>query len=176
MNSGISNLILKAEPPWICLATRNVASILRQALQLSFPSNGRIAVRWLRGSKMRGTKGLFDEFSAALQFPYYFGENWNAFDECIEELEGIDADGYLLIILNSDELLVDTEDPEVEIEHLFSKLSYAGEEWAKPINQGSSSDRPSKSFHVILHVDETKASAFRNRLEGAGLVLPEIPN
>jgi hypothetical protein len=26
------------------------------------------------------------EFAASFQFPYYFGENWPAFDECINDL------------------------------------------------------------------------------------------
>jgi hypothetical protein len=45
-----------------------------------------LTVRIVRGRKMRGYQGLFDEFSAALQFPWYFGENGNAFDECLADL------------------------------------------------------------------------------------------
>jgi len=37
-----------------------------------------LAVRLVRGHKSRAVDGLFDEFAAALQFPYYFGANWAA--------------------------------------------------------------------------------------------------
>ena len=50
-----------------------------------------LTVRVVRGRKMRNLPGLFDEFSAALQFPLYFGENEDAFDECIADLENLPA-------------------------------------------------------------------------------------
>lgn len=46
-----------------------------------------LTVRTVRGSKMLTEDQLFTEVSAALQFPYYFGENWPAFDECLADLE-----------------------------------------------------------------------------------------
>ena len=35
----------------------------------------------VRGWKMRDRLGVFDQFGALLQFPRYFGQNWNAFVE-----------------------------------------------------------------------------------------------
>jgi hypothetical protein len=49
-------------------------------------SETRLVVRTLRGVKMQTVQQLFDEFAAALQFPWYFGENWAAFDECLTDL------------------------------------------------------------------------------------------
>ena len=37
-------------------------------------------VRWLVGSRMEYKPALLDECAAALQFPWYFGSNWDAFD------------------------------------------------------------------------------------------------
>ncbi|MFC9892290.1 barstar family protein [Nocardia sp. NPDC127579] len=64
-------------------------------------------VRELRGSKMRTTAGVFDEFAAAFQFPYYFGENKDAFDECLRDLGEFvgDAPGYVAVVRDSAELL-----------------------------------------------------------------------
>lgn len=36
---------------------------------------------------MRTVAQLNDEFSAALQFSAYFGENWPAFNECLKDLD-----------------------------------------------------------------------------------------
>jgi hypothetical protein len=43
-------------------------------------------VRWIRGKKMASYSDMFDEISAALQFPWYFGGNSAAFDECLADL------------------------------------------------------------------------------------------
>ncbi|MEU0505832.1 barstar family protein [Nocardia sp. NPDC005998] len=66
-------------------------------------------VRELRGRKMRTTAGVFDEFAAAFQFPYYFGANKDAFDECLRDLDDFvgSATGYVAVIRDSAELLVD---------------------------------------------------------------------
>ncbi len=65
--------------------------------------------RELRGSKMRTVAGVFDEFAAAFQFPYYFGENKDAFDECLRDLDEFvgPALGYVALIRDSSELLAD---------------------------------------------------------------------
>lgn len=42
---------------------------------------------YLRGLRCKDEDDFFKEVSAAFQFPWYFGENWPAFDECICDLE-----------------------------------------------------------------------------------------
>ncbi len=74
---------------------------------------------------MRTLSGVFDEFAAALQFPPYFGENWGAFDECIEDLEWLPATGYLLLLIDATELLVDEENAEKHMSALVRVLEKA---------------------------------------------------
>ncbi|MFE9786255.1 barstar family protein [Nocardia salmonicida] len=64
-------------------------------------------VRELRGAKMRTMAELFDEFAAAFQFPYYFGANKDAFDECLRDLDDFvgDAPGYVVMVRTADDLL-----------------------------------------------------------------------
>lgn len=66
-------------------------------------------VRELRGAKMRTVAQLFDEFAAAFQFPYYFGANKDAFDECLRDLDDFvgDAPGYVTVVRNAADLLAD---------------------------------------------------------------------
>lgn len=66
-------------------------------------------VRELRGPKMRTTAALFDEFAAAFQFPYYFGANKDAFDECLRDLDDFvgDAPGYVAVVRNSADVLAE---------------------------------------------------------------------
>lgn len=174
MNHKIPDFILKAEPPWVYWCVTTLHSINSVTAQEGMPPPGTITIRWLRGQKMRTVDTLFSEIAAALQFPYYFGQNWNAFDECIADLEWIDARGYLLIIFNADEVLVDTADPLEEFQHFLQKLEDAGKAWTQPDRDGPSFDRGTKPFHVILHVVASKQSMFLDRLERAGVNLPEI--
>ncbi len=44
-------------------------------------------VCFLRGELCGSSNEFFREISTAMRFPYYFGWNWNAFDECITDLE-----------------------------------------------------------------------------------------
>ena len=65
------------------------------------------AVRFVRGNKMRTLNDLFDEVSAACQFPYYFGENYAALAECLGDLDWLNASRFVLIISRCSELLAD---------------------------------------------------------------------
>ena len=66
-------------------------------------------VRELRGAKMRTVAELFDEFAAAFQFPYYFGANKDAFDECLRDLDDFvgEAPGYVVVVRTAADLLAD---------------------------------------------------------------------
>ncbi|MTE11698.1 barstar family protein [Nocardia aurantiaca] len=59
--------------------------------------------REVRGRKMRTVAEVFDEFAAAFQFPYYFGENKDAFDECLRDLDEFvgAAMGYVVVVRNA---------------------------------------------------------------------------
>ncbi|MFF0491195.1 barstar family protein [Nocardia sp. NPDC003482] len=65
-------------------------------------------VRELRGQKMGSLAELYDEFAAAFQFPYYFGQNKDAFDECLRDLDDFvgRATGYVVVVRNAAQLLV----------------------------------------------------------------------
>lgn len=99
-------------------------------------------VRELRGSRMRTLPALYDEFAAALQFPYYFRPNKDSFDECLLDLDDTlgEAEGYLLAIRDADQLLADAPD---EREWFASVIAECADFW------------PSREvvFRVILQGD-----------------------
>ncbi|MBI3563198.1 MAG: barstar family protein [Gammaproteobacteria bacterium] len=43
-------------------------------------------------------KELFSVISTAMKFPDYFGNNWDALDECLADLDWLPAHGYILIL------------------------------------------------------------------------------
>ncbi|MET8797320.1 barstar family protein [Nocardia sp. NPDC004568] len=94
-----------AAPPAVGAAAVDAAEFSR--VRYSAPAGYR--VREVRGSRMRTVAGLFDEFAAALQFPYYFRPNKDAFDECLFNLEDLlgDATGYVVAVRDAEQLLAD---------------------------------------------------------------------
>jgi hypothetical protein len=112
-----------------------------------------LTVRVVRGRKMRSRTGLFDEFAAALQFPLYFGENADAFDECVRDLgDSLPAGrGYVIVITEPDQLLADARYE--ELAWVAGTLGDACEELARPAALGETRDRPGVPFHVVLAGD-----------------------
>jgi len=121
----------------------------------------------LRGKKMRTRQGMFDEFAAALQFPYYFGENWNAFYECIGDLDWLREDPIALFLMDSTEVLVEADPDEFGL--LVLRLTEIAESWTQ-----SDEFRPARPFHAVLHARPEDAAQLGRRLAGEAVVVPEL--
>src|SRR5262249_13001237 len=75
-----------------------------------------LTVRTVRGRKMRTVDGLFDEMAAALQFPYYFGENWPAFNECLADMDWLPMGlGIAIVMIDAIDVLADSVWVEMEV-------------------------------------------------------------
>lgn len=77
--------------------------------------------------------------------PPYFGENWDAFDECLNDLEWLNGECAALILLDAEELLQDADPAEART--LFDILS---------------AEQSNLPFHVIYQTEE----GVENLLEG----------
>ncbi len=71
-----ANQLLRPGGPWLQVFVGSPSDGTDMAMGLTHKRPG-TATRWLRGTKMTRMANLFDEMAAALQFPYYFGENWD---------------------------------------------------------------------------------------------------
>lgn len=111
-----------------------------------------LTVRRLRGRKMHDYQGLFDEFAAALQFPWYFGENANALRECITDLSWLASGrGYVLVIEQVSEVLGDSDDE--GLSWLVGLLADTAKQWSVPVRSGEPWDRDATPFHVVVQSD-----------------------
>jgi hypothetical protein len=131
------------------------------ALQKSPSANA--VVRLIRGQKAKRTGALFDEFAAALQFPCYFGENWDAFAECLTDLEWLPGDAHILFITNSDRLM--EEESARELRRLLDLLAYAGAEWAK--RESAKPPGFAKPFHTVLQCAKQAEAGLLHKLQAA---------
>ncbi|MGW0177372.1 barstar family protein [Rhodococcus sp. NPDC003322] len=83
------------------------------------------AVRRVRGTRMPTVPAVYDEFAAALQFPYYFGANKDAFDECLRDWQDwLGAAPDLIVIVRDAGALLG--DQPGEVPWLLSALQDAG--------------------------------------------------
>ena len=90
------DIINSTTASWLYSCSSNLSAVTNFSWKISREHGTDLSVKLLRGDKMRSWQALFDEISAALQFPYYFGENLNAFDECVADIEWLNARGYFL--------------------------------------------------------------------------------
>lgn len=129
-----------------------------------------MVVRTLRGRKMRTAQGVMDEVGAALQFPSYFGENWDALDECLSDLDWMLPVASLVLLLQNSELVLADGNAE-ELQTFVSILRQAVSTFAEPVELGEVWDRPAIPFHVVLQADVDDAQLASRRWERAGASL-----
>jgi RNAse (barnase) inhibitor barstar len=121
--------LLRPGPPSFHLTSADTTD-LGDATVALIVTRQTVAVRRIRGSRSRSTTGLFDELAAALQFPAYFGANWNALSDVLSDLRWLPADEYLLVVEDADELLADA--PASAVNDCLRVLAAATED-ASPI-------------------------------------------
>ncbi len=86
---------------------------------------------YIRGKRCKTNADFLRESSAAFQFPAYFGENWNAWDECICDLDWLQFSSLALII--DDYASVFSNEPNAEQERCYLEryLSDMQRAWAE---------------------------------------------
>lgn len=55
-------------------------------------------ISYIRGSRCQTEEAFFYEISASFQFPWYFGENWAALDECMCDLDWLKFESIVIAI------------------------------------------------------------------------------
>jgi RNAse (barnase) inhibitor barstar len=108
------------------------------------------AVKVFHGHKCRTKSALLGEFSRVLEFPSYFAKNWDAFVDCLTDLQWLPAPGYVFVILDAEDVLAE-HDQDYAI--FIDILNEAGRVW------GTEQDvRPEIPFHVVLVIADRDKS------------------
>ncbi|AKB36670.1 hypothetical protein MSSAC_2080 [Methanosarcina siciliae C2J] len=115
------------------------------------------------GSKCKDLDSLFSEFKKAFKFPDYFGYNWAAFDECLNDLDWIDAESYVLVIKNVTEILPDDN---INFDRLLKYLCEALTEWIEGRNYD---DFPTEKtpFHIYFHTSNENKKVLIEKMRGS---------
>ncbi|MFI6212006.1 barstar family protein [Nocardia brasiliensis] len=150
-----------------------VASTLQDfsAVEIQRENSGYQAVH-VRGQHMATTAELFTEFAAAFQFPWYFGQNWAAFDECMRDLDEWlppGTHGYALAVWNADAVLVKDKSA---LEAFVDSLNFIHQELAEPsglVSTGTGVASPTpRGFQVVLHCEPGAHDRLLSRWTHAG--------
>jgi hypothetical protein len=118
-------------------------------------------IRKVRGNKSSTVAEFFNEVGAAFQFPYYFGENWPAFSECITDLDWLVGDVYLMLISRANLLFSNAGID--DFRNLMRILADANREWMTP-NKYIPRERSATAFHVIFQCAPEDFVSFSQRL------------
>ena len=118
----------------------------------------------LDGSGVSDKDSFLRAAARALKFPSYFGKNWDAFEECLSDLEWLPAGGLILFITQSDRLLEESPD---DLRTFGDVLRSAAGEWKK--------SHPRAPHSIVLHVQTDGEGEARQRLAAAGLLAEAKP-
>lgn len=132
-------------------------------------------VRVVRGGKCETRGKFFSELSSALQFPYYFGHNWDAVDECIQDLTWLPYPPHIMIVITEFNSLLRRS--EKDFQTLMYILEQATSWWATPLphdNPFHVAPRLATPFKLVAHVNRRGETAALRRLSNAGIVSQTI--
>jgi RNAse (barnase) inhibitor barstar len=159
----LTSYLQSTKAPWTSLL---MVTAGQRAESLVCPPTG-LALKVIKGRHCKTPASLFAEFARALEFPDYFGHNWDALEECLADLEWLPAKGYILLITDAAHVL---SDDEAEYETFLEILCDAGEAWGN--GQAEMGGRLATPFHVLFAVSE-REKAQRAHWGGMKEINPE---
>jgi RNAse (barnase) inhibitor barstar len=111
-------------------------------------------VRTLSGSTAPTKTAVMTELARLLQFPSYFGNNWDALYDCLTDLAWLPAAGYIIVVTEAHRLLVRRE---ADYTTFVDVMNDVGKGWATP--EASGALRAALPFHLVLVVPEDHVAA-----------------
>ena len=87
------------------------------------------AICRIRGVLSPTIDSFFQEVSASLRFPDYFGWNWDAFDECMTDLDWLQFSEIDIVIDDYSKMFNKAPDREIQKELLIKHLEIVWQYW-----------------------------------------------
>ena len=82
----------------------------------------------LEGQKIEGKEQFLNHASVAMKFPSHFGNNWDAFYDCITDMDWVRAEGYCIYFDHTDAF---AEHHESELETVIELFQDAIDFWKR---------------------------------------------
>ena len=147
----IYKALLAPKSPHFHIYNKKIQPFIAE-LKKELSQNGFVGMIDLEG--ITNKKLLFQTFVDVFKFPEYFGYNWDAFDECMNDLAWLKVNLYTIILKNIDKTQLDQYNKHTLLE-LLNRIAL---EWAKGRNFNTSFTTPPTPFHIIIISDEDKTN------------------
>lgn len=149
--------LLRPGSPGLLLLDSDAEHAWAWALATREEANRAFALRWIRGSRMRTLEGFHDELAAALQFPPHYGHGWDALNDCFNDLEWLEGQGFVFLLLDADQVLAEAEGGWTLLAEVVDQ---AAETWA---------EMDELPFRLVLQAEGRAMAELENRLARQGV-------
>ncbi len=155
----------KSNDPWLHVCPGTVDALANSLGKWELGGSGKRISRIVRGRKCTTVADFFDEFAAALQFPPTFGENWDAFADCLHDCRRFPEKAAIAICITDADKLLATA-PATAAGTLAEVLTECVHELNAP-------SKPSKRqpMHILFQCAPPKMAALVKRWQAVGLML-----
>ncbi|MEU5957275.1 barstar family protein [Streptomyces sp. NPDC047525] len=153
-------------PPWVVFTPKGTAQ-MDSGLSTLAARGGR--VHHFPASALMTEQGIYGSFAEALQFPSYFGRNWDAMVDCLDDLCGAVTGrvGIAGVIHDADPLLETANFP-----LLVSVLCQAADRANSGVDlDGFPLDRPAIAEHFIFEFNQFDQETIRLRVDQPDLLV-----
>ncbi|WP_378187393.1 barstar family protein [Aquimarina sp. W85] len=111
--------------------------------------NNNCFITAIDGNQCKSVKDFVVEIGRAFSFPDYYGENLDALNDCINDLDWILKDNYILIINNFELFISDNKQDRKDMIDFLDEIS---EQWRLgPQAEGQDKSRKKADFKVIYN-------------------------
>jgi hypothetical protein len=152
--------------PWVVFARRDSDAVAAQ-LEALASKGGRI--HRFQAKDLRDEQAVFQEFAAQLQFPGYFGRNWDAVVDCLDDLCAVVTGGVGMAgVIEGADALVDAPFLRTFVSVLCQGAARANSDVDL---DGDPLDRPAIVQHFVFQLDDDPTAEIAARLEHPDLVV-----
>lgn len=154
--------LLRSREPWLHILSASESDTCDALWAIERSTQGKAVCRVVRGRKATSESAFFDECAAAWQFPYYFGENWDAVDECLADLAWLPAETYLFCVTQGIHLLEkESHEQQQRLLKVLQRVANGGKQ--------PTAEAAAKAFHVLLQCTAKEHRPLEQRLQAAGV-------
>lgn len=133
--------------------------LIKMKSELSRKFHKKLYFATINGEMLVANDQILYDIGVAFKFPDYYGNNWDAFWDCITDLDWISAEYYLLLINNADKIKVQRED----FFNFFNILEDAAKVWKKG-NDFPPTAIPPTPFNIILNTSVGRGDAMVQKI------------
>jgi hypothetical protein len=158
--------MMTSEACAVMIAETDASHITNHGWKVQRERLDHLTVRFVRGNKMRTVDALFNETAAAFQFPYYFGENWAAFSECLSDPSWLDSEHFVMIAMQAEQILADEP---LDLPAFGRALGRTIQKGIRRFSSPTIVTGKAKPFQVILHCPPGRNERLRPLLDILGM-------